>query len=303
MFLHRSLVKAIVGYVLFLLIASLLFALVYASIAKGNGDKSPFMEWFYFSLMTFSTIGYDAVPVYPTMWGVVSLQFLLNAIATPIFVGIIFYYILNRPPMLVFPKRLILRRRTSEGSKERLTLAVKVANRHRHKLYDVTCRLLYSYYKPQYDGYNRETGLTDQTPYIDKTYRFSYEIERFPTTFLKTYLYKEAVNYLNDEILVIISGRYGVIGDPFIVERRYRFEDIELVKDTMPLYGYKRTDSGLLEKTKIDYSRLDRILPYTEDERTEINQYIKTVIDRRETEEQQRIAALTPKPDGNIRQP
>jgi hypothetical protein len=292
MFIHRNLIKAILVYIVFFIVASVVFSAFYYIVASRHGDTSPFYDWLFFSMMTFASIDYSKVQAYPETWTIISVQYLVNSIFVPIISGVIFYFILNRPPRIIFPKKLIMRTRTSEGSQGKLTLSVKIANSDRYRAYNVSCQLVYSYFKPEDNTYNRETNFTRQISYIDRTYRFSFELDGFPSAFLKTYLFKKGVNYRNDRILVIVSGKFGRLGDIFLVEKEYRFEDIDLAKDTEKLYGYKVSEDGMLETTKINYSNLDRVIPYSEDERAEINEYIKTLLQEKERAEELRLQSL-----------
>lgn len=284
MFLHRNLIKAVLIYVGFFVVVSIIFSSTYYLVAVKNGDTSPFYKWIYFSMMTFATIDYPEVKIHPETWNIIAFQYLVNSVFVPIISGVIFYYILNRPPKIVLPRKLIMRARTSEGSQGTLTLSTKVANRDKHKMYKVSCHLVYSYYKTDYHTYNRETNFTNSIPYIDKTYRFSFELEKFPSNFLRTYLSKNSVNYRNDRILIVVSGKFGSFGDAFLVEKEYGFEDIEIAKDTERLYGYKQKEDGTLESIKINYSNLDKIIPYSEDERAKINETVRQLIEQKEKE-------------------
>lgn len=289
MFLHRNLIKSVLIYIGFFVLVSLIFSATYYIVAIRNGDTSPFYRWIYFSMMTFATIDYPDVKIYPETWNIIAIQYLANSVFVPIISGVIFYYILNRPPKVTLPKRLIMRARTSEGSQGILTLSMKIANKDKHKMYNVSCQLVYSYYKNDHHTYNRETNFIDSIPYIDKTYRFSFELEGFPSSFLRTYLSKNSVNYRNDRILVIVTGKFGSFGDAFLIEREYGFEDIEVAKDTERLYGYKLKEDGTLESTKINFSNLDKVIPYSEDERSKINKTVKRLIEQKEKTEKLRL--------------
>ena len=293
MFLNRNLIKAILVYLGFFVIASLIFSAIYYFVAIGNGDTSPYYKWIYFSMMTFTSINYTEVKIYPDTWNIVTIQFLVNSLFIPIISGIIFYYIFNRPPRVVLPKKLVVRARTSEGSQGTLTLSAKVANRDKHKIYNVSCQLVYSYFIPESLAFNRETNFIDSISYVDRTYRFSFELEDFPSIFLKTYLTKSRVNYLNDRIKIIVTGKFGNFGDPFLIEKEFSFEDIEIAKDTERLYDYQLNENGTIERLKINYFNLDKAIPYSEEERLRINDTIRRIIEQKEKSEKERLQSST----------
>jgi hypothetical protein len=93
-------------------------------------------------------------------------------------------------------------------------------------------------------------------------------------------------------MLVIVSGKFRNLGDIFLIEKEYHFEDIEIAKDTEKLYVYKMDDDGLLETTKVNYLNLDHVIPYSEDERTVINEHIKRLLKEKETTETFRLKNL-----------
>ena len=173
-----------------------------------------------------------------------------------------------------------------------MTLSIKIANKDRHKMYNATCRLIYSYYLTDYSSYNRETNLTDSIPNIDRTYRFSFDLIKFPSKFLRTYLSKDSVNYQNDRILVIVSGEYGGFGEAFLIEKQYGFKDIEIAKDTEQLYEYRQNEDGKVESTKVNYSNLDKVKPYTEDEIERIKEAIRRLIEQKQKAETLRLQSL-----------
>ena len=90
MSLHRNLVRAVLIYIGFFVVVSLVFSLAYYSVAIANNDASPFYKWIYFSIMTFAAINYPDVNAYSETWNIIAVQYLVNSIFVPIISGLNF---------------------------------------------------------------------------------------------------------------------------------------------------------------------------------------------------------------------
>lgn len=285
--LHRSLIRAILIYTIIFTVSTLMFGTMYFCVSKffdlkttTDYKESTFLEWIYFSVMVFfGAVDYDKIPSELKFLNII--QHFINSIIVPIISGIIFYYILSRPPNIYFSDKLIIRRRTSEGSDGTITLSLCVTNKDRTKVYNVNCQLIFVYYKLNDDGSvsrNGETNFTNSIPYIDNIYRFSFELNRFPSILFETIIERISLN-LNDKFIVIISGKFGKFGDSFLIEKTYSVSDVEIAKDTKPLYIYNNPST--LERSPIVWSNINKLIYYTESEREKIIEYMRQVLSQR----------------------
>jgi hypothetical protein len=289
MFVHKKLIKVIFVYVACFLLLNLLFSGVYYYIAIHTGHpKNTFYDWLYFAMMTFATISFGDIQPNAAMHITITIQYLTVSIGYPIATGVIFYYTLNRPPRILFPDKLIIRQRTSEKNSGKIYLTVKIANKNINKVYDIKCQLIYFYFKEFNNSVTRngDTNLIQRVHYIDKTFRFSYPIADFPVKFLQSII--EGGNK-NDFISIIVYGRFGRFGDNFLVEKTYKWENIEILKDSESLYKYTADVYGNVTPTKVKFENLNTTIRYSEDERQNIIALIKRNIEEKKKAEQERI--------------
>lgn len=276
---NKNLIKVIFIYLLIFIVLNIIFGFIYYELANQyNAKQTDFLSWWYFAQMNFAAINYGEIIPIKEMRIVIVIQYLIVSILLPVLTGIIFYFILNRPPRILFPDKLIIRKRTSDGCNGLLTLSVKIANKNTSKLYDLNCQLIYFYYKNLNNTYTRngETKFSQTIPYIEKTFRFSFELNKFPKTFLESVLDKNEVNQ-NGKISILIFGKFGKFGDSFMVEKDYFLKDIEFAKDSKLLYEYI-VENQKIKRTKICYPNLNELIYYSEDDRTKIVNEIKEYI-------------------------
>ena len=286
-FLHRKLFYAILLYVILFGITTVLFSLIFYFIAKSYTLCSPidnkpeirYFDWLYFSIMNFfGSVDFDKSPDQIKI--VVILQHFINSIILPLTSGIIFYYILNRPPKILFPNQLIVRKRTSEGTKGQLTLSVLIGNQDVKKVYDVTCQLIYIYIVKGDSGslgLNGETVISSYVPYIENYFRFSYNLDDFPTPMLETLINREGINK-DSTILLMISGKFSGLGDSFNIEKKYKMPDVIIAKENERLSTFREDVSGQIIRSKLDWSKINKIVRYNETERSQVIDNIKNML-------------------------
>lgn len=258
MFFHRSLVKAIIFYIAIILILNFSFGFIYWSISSDVEIKS-IIKWFYFS-----TNGTGGVKPQEAMWIWMCFHYLFTSLVISISTGVIFYFILKRPPKIIFPDKLILRKRLK---KNEIALTIKLGNRGKKKLYEVNIRLFYIYFVNRHDGAlvrDATTHFVDSVPYIEKVYRFSFDVAKFPENFFNSILQEDGINK-NNKISILIYGKYGRFGDDFMLEKDYFISDIAIAKDTALIYEYL-PDSENLVKTKENWENFNKIIEFTNDE-------------------------------------
>lgn len=157
-----------------------------------------------------------------------SLSRILEAITLAIISSFAFTLILNRDVKLVFPDKIVIRRRTSEGSEGTLCIGILVGNPHKHMLFDVECWVSCSYLKEKGDvnKRNSEVILVQSIKRMKNYYRFSFKVTEFHKKFWQDYLERDIACVNEDYVSVIISGKSNTLGGTFIVEKRYKLPDV-----------------------------------------------------------------------------
>ena len=219
---------------------------------------------------------------------IISIKQIIEGLVFAIMGSMIFAYILDRDVQLIFPKKLVIRRRTSEGSEGELTLGLLLGNPGKKWIYDVQCRIYCSYVKSIEDivERNNETTLKATVDLIQNYYRFSFKISDLPATFLKHYLEKEERYIEKDYLYVTILAESDGIRGKFKCEQKYLLQDI--VTDLHnPEKHFKKKAKSLFsqeEKTKIDWKEFPKYIEAGEEDRAEVIQEIRDIIADKEEE-------------------
>lgn len=212
-------------------------------------------------------------------YAVIAFKNLIEGIALAILASFIFTYILNRDVKIVFPDKIILRRRTSEGSKGKLTLGVLIGNPGKRFLCDVKCNIHCIYIKQvgEIDQRNGETYLSQTVESINNYFRFSFEIQSLPKIFWQHYLEKHEDYVEKDLLVVTITGKTDRLGEYFRISKEYHIKDIIVDNRNPEKYFKKKVNPHftLKEKTKIDWAKFTKYIEAGEDERKNIIDEIK----------------------------
>lgn len=276
---YKSLIRILIIYLLLFVFINLIFGLLYSYIALQNNTDSNLWKWYYFALMNFATISHGDISPLPNMRVIIVIQYIFTSIINPITSGFIFYYILNRTPKIKFPKYILIRKRSSFGSNGLITLGLMIGNNNKHKIYDVKCTLVYVYYKKRFDGKttrNAETILIQTTPYIHNYYRFSFQLNDFPSILIKSIISPNNIS-INDSFVVIINGRYGDYGDTFITEKEFSINDLVIAKET-ELISENQKVKSIIKWTKPDWYNMDKLILYSEEDKEELVNELKRLV-------------------------
>ena len=200
-----------------------------------------------------------------------TIHHLLELICSAVLTGYIFAYIFNRAPRIIFPKKLLIRRRTSEGSENLLTLGVMIGNKSR-RIYDVKCTVRFTYVKEKkpYVLKNSEVELESSIKSLSNYHRFSFKLSKVPKKLLKDFLSKESVDYNEAVINIIISGHNNTSGGNFILAHAYKLTDI-IIDKHVP--NPKRSFPAFAKKYKYERIYWPDVFRYeevSEEERREI---------------------------------
>lgn len=214
---------------------------------------------------------------------VVAGKSIIEGISLAILASFIFTYILNKDVNIIFPEKIVLRRRTSEGSTGKLTLGILIGNPGKRFLCDVKCSLNCTYLKSvdvivQQNG---ETYLNQTIDSIKNYFRFSFLVEDLPKIFWQHYLEKKD-EYIDKDILTVtITGKTIGLGGYFRVSKEYSIRDI-VIDDHIPEKYFKKVVKKYFSsetKTKIDWKKFPRCLEASEDYRQNIINEIRNYVD------------------------
>ena len=213
---------------------------------------------------------------------ILALKKLIEGVALAILCSFIFSYILNREIKVIFPDKIVIRRRTSEGSEGVLTLAVLIGNPNKTWLHDVKCNVSCTYLKDMDTivQKNSEISLNSEVEFIQNYYRFSFEISEFHKAFWRHYLEKKPEYINNDFLFVTVTGKVNGLGGYFKVSKKYTLQDI-VIDVHNPEKRFKKKVKNIFtgnEKIKIDWKEFPKYIEVGEVERQDIVNDIRSYL-------------------------
>lgn len=202
------------------------------------------------------------------------IQSILELIMFSVFTSYVFAYILNREPRVVFPDKLLVRRRTSVGSNGITYLCIMIGNKSRTKIRNAVCTLSCSYVKDN-DGSktNSEFNTAMLQPTIDNYYRFSCKLTDLPQPLLKHYFENNDTGLEHDVIKITLSGNMNTFGNNFLVEQKYKISDIVIGENYVGPELKCSSESRIINRiirNRIDWKKLQKIKPMEQEEKESI---------------------------------
>lgn len=274
-----NIIKSILIYSIFYLLINILFCLIYYFIEfKTNisfGDT--------FMLLLSGTLMNEIKE--EKMLMVSNLQKFIEMILSTILTGYIFTYILNREPKIILPDRLTIRHRTSENVNHLLTLGVFVGNKSRHKIYEVQCVVscVYLKYNDDPDKTNGEFQLVENIHAIANYYRFSFELEKFPKKMLEDFLDKNPRSLEVDTINISVSGHSKILGNSFLVTKKYKLTDLVIDEHTPSLTEKHKINNPITKKpwSYVKWNEFNKVEEVSESERAKTVDEIRKIIEKK----------------------
>lgn len=279
--MFKRIAKAISIYTFFCLIETLVFSLLLYYLS-GNAIQLDF-QLFLLDQLTERAhiiIGSQFIPIY-------FLQKIIEASALAVLTSYIFAYILNREPVLIFPKKLVIRHRTSWESQNKLTLGILVGNKSHFPIHNIVCSITCTYIKQTEPLLiNSEITLSDERTVLENFYRFSFDLTKFPRKILKDIIDKPEY-YDQDTISVCITGNCNYLGNSFRKIIKYKLSDIvfdEHVPNISSTRKNKITGNELVTPfskkpiKKIHWDEIVRVVEVDENSRNSTVKEIKKII-------------------------
>lgn len=187
-----------------------------------------------------------------------AVQKFFEMICLTVLTGYVFAYILNREPQIVLPDKLVIRHRTSENVNHLLTIGVLVGNKSRFKIHDVKCTVSCSYIKKKAPLLtNSEFQIIQEIHAIDNYFRFSFELNKFPRKILRDFIEKDPFCLEYDTINVSISGHSNLLGNTFLISRKYKLTDL-IIDEHVPQVKYS-IQNPITKKKMFEFMRWDEL--------------------------------------------
>lgn len=274
-----NIIKSILIYSIFYLLINLLFCLKYYFI-----EFNTYMSFGETFILLLSGTLMNEIKEEKILM-ISNFQRFVQMILTTILTGYIFTYILNREPKIILPDKLTIRHRTSENVNHLLTLGVLVGNKSRHRIYDVQCIVLCTYlkYNDDPDKTNGEFQLLENIYVVDNYYRFSFKLEYFPKKMLEDFLDKNLRSLEVDTISISVSGHSKILGNSFLVTKKYKLTDLVIDEHTPSLTEKHKIKNPLTKRpwSYVKWNEFNKVEEVSESERAKTVDEIRKIIEKK----------------------
>jgi inward rectifier potassium channel len=241
-------------------IANLVFAFVYLGIgvehlqgAESSTASSRFLDAFFFSAQTFTTVGYGRIsPI--GFWAnlVAAFQALLGLMAFAIGTGLLFGRFSRPAARLAFSRQMVVAPYRSGTS-----LQFRVANRRSNNLMDIEARMLLSTVEPSDHGlvrkYSPLTLERSSVLFLPLTWTVVHPIDETSPLWGRT---AEDFARGQAEFLILIKAFDDTFFQTVHVRRSYRYEEVVWGARFVPAF-----DVDARGEMVLDLSRLSEISP------------------------------------------
>lgn len=241
----RGIVLFTIKYLVIIFIINLSFGVIYS--LKNDWSIFQCLRFSFIMFLDFSAVNIENID---------GVNFLLlvhkfiNNFSFALFPAFIFEFLINPVPSVIFPSKILLRKRTSYNCKDIIALMITIRNKHgknKKYIYDVTAKLTYSY-QDENNANNSNTQLSYHVHLIKNFNSFYYDINSFPKHFFE--LFKEPCEVAHGHIHITLSGKYGSSLHEFILEKTYSTSDILIASSISPYNDevtlYSKEDKNMI---------------------------------------------------------
>lgn len=262
----KAVLKGVAIYILLSFVFGLLYyffdSLDFKSAAGANPAR--FLDYIYFSAVTFTTIGYgDIVPNSGAGQVIVMIESCFEMIYFPVFGGYIAYKFMQRPNDILLTNNFFIRYRN-----ERIYLSSRVGNKGKN-LIDCTATVEFIQLTDNVKRtlYKREFN----TPIIELTWYLEIRLDGDENTTTLQQLKTLIANPDTSMIRTTVSGYDSNLGNMVHVFKRYTMDKL--------LFGGKFSDVYIWEgvkRTKPDWSNFNKVVHLKENEQKLIDSLLKS---------------------------
>jgi hypothetical protein len=257
------LLLGIAAYILLTLLFATLF-LMTNSITKSNGSSINFLDCFYFSCVTFLTIGYgDIVPKSGIGQMFVFFESVCSMAFTPLFGGFLVYKLLQRPKDILLTENFFLRYRNNK-----ILFSVRIGNQGK-KVIDCKAKIefarIINNVKKTLFSVELSTPSVEFTWFLD--IRLDDERSREQLKVLKSLFEDEA----NSMIRVSFWGIDVDSGNLVCIDKTYKMNEVKFGGGYKDVYDWKGT-----ERTKPNWNNLNEIQLISDSDKEKIDTLLFT---------------------------
>ena len=264
---RSKIIKISLYYIIFFIVLSIFFSVLYYNI---DNRYHSFYKYMIFSFYTSIGHSYHGLTMLGNIFNIIQITHIfIMGISFPIFTSFIFFYCINMPPKIIFPSKLIIRR----DSNDNIILSVLIGNKEYEKnrkfLYDVKCKIKYSFAVDKNKRYirNAKTQLEEKSDVIIGFYRFSFLLTDFPDYFIESILSQDKIA-LMDTLMINIYGNFSAFRGNFIVTKVYKLSEICIASGNQEIYR-EEINNGKIEEI-FTWHNMNKLLYYKKHDELQI---------------------------------
>lgn len=233
----REIFFTIIKFTFIICIINIIFGFLYFLYKEGT-----LVQNIIFSLCILMDIPLGTIELSFAEKNIMLFHNLINDIIFATFTAFIFYHLINPNPQIIFPQKILIRRRTSPGFTGKIALSLTIANKHgvyNKYIYDVNIKITYIY---KINGaYNASTQLISHVQKVKNYNTFYYELSEFPPHFFESIKNKSSAGTID----VQLYGKYAKSLHEFMAKKTYNTSDILIANGISPKVCSKQSKFNL----------------------------------------------------------
>jgi inward rectifier potassium channel len=265
--IRNTLIRGIAGYLVIVFFFGIIFFLFDSLSFNINepGKQLSFFDYLYFSLVTFSTIGYgEIIPTGLTGKIIIAIESCIGLAYTPFFGGYLAYLFIQRPKDFFLTENVFLRHNNNK-----IYLSARVGNRGKPI---VDCDASIDMFLIENNVKKNLFKQAFTRPLVEISWYINLRLDDpenlFPLQHLKTVL----ANPENCLIRVTFSGQDSASGNLVHLFRYYKVQDIRRGGSFLDVYRWQG-----VERIIIDWNNFNRTVEISEEQNNEIDRLINNL--------------------------
>jgi inward rectifier potassium channel len=264
--IRNTLIKGIAGYLIIVLIFGIFFYLFDSLSINfiGPGKKITLFDYWYFSLVTFSTIGYgEIIPTGLAGKIIIAIESCIGLAYTPFFGGYLAYLFIQRPKDFFLTENIYLRHHN-----DKIYLSARVGNRGKPI---VDCDASIAMFLIENNVKKTLLKIPFSRPMVEISWYINLRLDDpedpIPLQHLKTVL----ANPDNCLIRITFSGQDAASGNLVHLFKYYRVEDIRRGGSFLDVYKWEG-----VERIIIDWNNFNKTAEIDEKQNREIDRLLRS---------------------------
>lgn len=264
--IRNTLIKGIAGYLIIVLIFGIFFYLFDSLTINfiSPGKKITLFDYWYFSLVTFSTIGYgEIIPTGLAGKIIIAIESCIGLAYTPFFGGYLAYLFIQRPKDFFLTENIFLRHHN-----DKIYLSARVGNRGKPI---VDCEASIAMFHIENNVKKTLLKQPFSRPMVEISWYINLRLDDPENTIPLQHLKTVLANPENCLIRITFSGQDAASGNLVHSFKYYRVEDIRRGGSFLDVYRWEG-----VERIIIDWNNFNKTAEIDEEQNREIDNLLNS---------------------------